>query len=147
MLIPMIFRITMILFLFILYSVSCCVSVLLVELPVSDGACDSALVFVFQSVMFYGLPVCHRLPGVSHATQCVTDCPLFHGIPCVSQSSLCVAVCPVCHANGRAEEPRQHHSFFSASAGLVRAARRVCHRTEAKAITNVAEIAIATGRI
>ena len=59
----------------------------LVKSPVSDGAGDSALVLVFQLVMFYGLPVCHRLPGVSCPSRHVTDYPLFHGLPDVSQSA------------------------------------------------------------
>ena len=41
-----------------------------------------------------------------------------------------MTVCSSCPA------PTGHHSFFSASAGLVRAARRVCQRTEAMVTAN-----------
>ena len=42
--------------------------------------------------MFYGLPVCHRLPGVSCPSRRVTDYPLFHGLPDVSQSARSVTL-------------------------------------------------------
>ncbi len=37
--------------------------------------------------------------------------------------------------------PTGHHSFFSASAGLVRAARRVCHRTARREMEDTAAVA------
>ena len=41
-----------------------------------------------------------------------------------------------CGIGGCVPPPTWHHSFFSASIGLVRAARRVCQRTEAMVTAN-----------